>query len=202
MDMETRRDIPVEGEVVIPGTPWDRMPDEPESAYAHFLIYRDCGADRTVAKAADRAHKSRDHFHRLAATWQWIPRANAWDVEQFRLFAAASLDARREMIGRHASIGRIIMSLVQSRLMSIPVDELSPSELVRLADLAAKLERGAWAEEAALAGRGASTRDGIDLSSLDEGARLNRLEELRNELDRRITARRQLREIAAAGDSA
>lgn len=190
------------GEIVLPGTPWDRMPDEPEIAYGHFLTYRDLGADRTVAKAADRAHKSRDHFHRLASTWQWIPRANAYDVEQYRLFVARTLQARREMVDRHARIGRVIIGMVEARLLTVPFDELSPGELVRLGELGLKLERSAFAEETALATRGASTRDGTDLSSLDEAARLRRLEELRTELDRRISTRRQLRQLPAGADAA
>lgn len=182
----------IEGEIVFPHTPWDRMPGESESAYAHFLSYRDLGQDRTIARAADRAHKSRDHFHRLATQWQWINRASAYDTEMHRLFTAKAADERREMILRHAKLARNIMSIVEARLLTIPIDELTPTELSRLLEVAAKMERASWNEETAIRARGASTIDGVDLAHLDEGQRVARLEALRAELDRRITARRSL----------
>ena len=182
----------IEGEIVIPHTPWDRMPGESETTYAHFLTYRDLGQDRTIARAADRAHKSRDYFHRMATQWQWINRAGAYDTEAHRLFAAKAADARKEMIERHAKLARNIMSVVEARLLTIPIDELTPMELSRLAEVAAKIERASWAEETAIRARGASTIDGVDLSHLDESQRVQRLEALRAELDRRIKARRSL----------
>lgn len=202
VDLDITDNVLVEGEIVLPGTPWDQMPGETTVAYNHFLAYRDCGADRTVARAADQAHKSRDHFHRLASQWQWIPRAHAWDVEQHRQFTARAVQARRDMIERHAKLGKFILGIVETRLLQIPIDELTPGEVVRLAEVAAKLERSAWQDESRLALVGASTPDGVDLTHLDEQGRLRRLEELRNELDRRIRARRQMTAIEQAGDAA
>jgi hypothetical protein len=193
----------LEGEIVLPHTPWDRMPGESENSYVHFLTYRDLGQDRTIAKAADRAHKSRDHFHRIATQWQWINRAGAWDVEQHRLFSAKAADQRTEMIERHARLGRSIMSIVEARLLTIPIDALTPLELSRLAEVASKLERSSWAEETSMRRRagGASTVDGVDLTHLDEAARVARMEALRGELDRRIKARRALSSATQDGDA-
>lgn len=200
MDLEPTEQ-PIDGEIVLPTTPWDRMPGESEIIYSHFLAYRDCGSDRTVARAAERCHKTRDHFHRLASQWQWIPRAHAWDIEQHRQFTARAMAARQEMIERHSRMGKFILSIVESRLLSIPIDELTPGEVVRLAEIATKMERGAWKDESELSLVGASTADGVDLSHLDEQARLHRLEELRGELDRRIRARQAL-EGAVVGEDA
>ncbi len=68
---------------------WERLPNEPESAYARFLVYRNLGLGRTLHAAYGavcRAKESQPKVH-LPINWKreskehrWPERARAWDV--------------------------------------------------------------------------------------------------------------------------
>jgi hypothetical protein len=78
--------------------PWDRQHREPEKAYGYFALDRDLGRTRTVAKVAEQVHKSRDYLHKLATTWKWVQRAQAWDREEDRLYAESLAEQRRPAV--------------------------------------------------------------------------------------------------------
>lgn len=70
--------------------PWDRLPDEPVAAYTRFLIYRSMGPGRSVEAAyttyagpPEEGGRRRvpGQWERDCATFRWVERASAWDVE-------------------------------------------------------------------------------------------------------------------------
>lgn len=121
--------------------PWDRQPQEPETAYAYFAVYRDLGRTRTVAKVSDEVHKSRDYTHKIATAWRWVQRAQAFDREQDRMYAEALAERRREMAERHARLASALQSKVVTRLQSLDAAKLTPADIARWLEVTTRLER-------------------------------------------------------------
>jgi hypothetical protein len=120
---------------------WERLDDEPETAYSYFIAYRDMGRGRTVAKVADGVHKSRNYVHNLASRWRWVARARAFDIEQDRLYAEALVERRREMADRHARIASALQGKLIARLQTLDPGKLSAGDLARWFEVATRVER-------------------------------------------------------------
>lgn len=175
----------LDGELVMPGAPWDQMPGESDVAYAQFCYYRDMGRDRTVAKAAAHLQRSGGHLNNVAHDWRWVTRARAFDAELDRLFAARALDARMQMAERHAAIAGRVLEVVALRLSTLDTSKLAPADLARWLDVAAKMERLAWATPTTPIAADAAD-GGVDIAALDEQGRHDRLAMLKTELERRL----------------
>ncbi|MEU8333381.1 hypothetical protein [Micromonospora sp. NPDC048839] len=121
--------------------PWDRQRREPEKAYGYFLLYRDLGRTRTVAKVATEVHKSRDYLHKLASTWKWVQRAQTWDREEDRLYAEGLAEQRRDMARRHARIASALQAKLVTRLQSLDASKLGPGDIARWLEVATRVER-------------------------------------------------------------
>lgn len=121
--------------------PWDRQHREPEKAYGYFALYRDLGRTRTVAKVAEQVHKSRDYLHKLATTWKWVQRAQAWDREEDRLYVEGLAEQRRDMAKRHARIAGALQAKIVARLQSLDVSKLTPGDVARWLEVATRVER-------------------------------------------------------------
>lgn len=121
--------------------PWDRQHREPEKAYAYFVLYRDLGRTRTVAKVATEVHKSRDYLHKLASTWKWVQRAQTWDREEDRLYAEGLAVQRRDMARRHARIASALQAKLVTRLQSLDASKLGPGDIARWLEVATRVER-------------------------------------------------------------
>lgn len=79
--------------------PWDRLPDETDAQYAQFLVFRDLGPSRTLARAYRQYLKHFDTtpgarkgpsgaFKETAAARRWRERAEAWDVWRLLTYGA------------------------------------------------------------------------------------------------------------------
>jgi hypothetical protein len=69
--------------------PWDQLPGEPDEAYARFLIYRNLGLTRSVAKArvsrkGKKGEGSSGCWSSDSATYAWVKRAVAWDIDNLK----------------------------------------------------------------------------------------------------------------------
>ncbi|MEU5931138.1 hypothetical protein [Micromonospora sp. NPDC047187] len=111
--------------------PWDRQRREPEKAYGYFLLYRDLGRTRTVAKAATEVNKSRDYLHKLASTLRWVQRARTWDREEDRLYTEGLAEHRRDMARRHARIASALQAKLVTRLQNLDPSKLGPGDIAR-----------------------------------------------------------------------
>ena len=105
-----------EGKPGAPGAVWDRQRDESAKAYQAFLIFRDCGEQRTLRLASERAGKSRPMLARWSARFHWADRAFAWDVSQRQEAEAAVRTARREALERQARDAEQLQRLGMARL--------------------------------------------------------------------------------------
>ncbi len=79
-----------------------------------------------------------------------------------------------------------MQSKAVARLQTLDPRELSPSELLRYIQVAAEIERRAVAEAPA-AGTVEDRDQGVDVASLSDEERRARMDQLRRELERRLS---------------
>jgi len=128
--------------------PWGRLPDESGKAYYAFCLYLRDGYWRSLRKVADILGKGVSYESQLekwSAKYNWLDRVQAYDTyvetEQMRQYLAEQQAA----FGRHIEHARQIEEKVFDELMSRDLKEMKPSELIRLYDIASKIERDTWA---------------------------------------------------------
>lgn len=59
---------------------WTRQEQESSHAYSSFEVYRDMGPKRSIQKVGNRLAKNPKSLARLSKKYQWVKRANAYDV--------------------------------------------------------------------------------------------------------------------------
>jgi hypothetical protein len=114
-------------------TAWDRRPDETDARYKRFVEY---------------LHASRSERPKLllksgavrvwAKQHDWAIRTAAYDDKQDRDYEQARLEQVREVRAHHAKAGRALLNFAVGRLTQ--VQDWSPGNLIKLADLARKME--------------------------------------------------------------
>jgi len=122
---------------------WDRLPNESTKAYAAFCVYRDLGTERSLEKAGQMLDKPRTRkwLGEWSAKYKWVERAKAYDDYVEKLKRKEKEKAIKEMAERQARIAMAFQEKIIERLQSIDPAELTPTELARWFDVAAKIER-------------------------------------------------------------
>ncbi|MEU6904412.1 hypothetical protein ABZ935_03495 [Streptomyces coeruleorubidus] len=166
--------------------PWERQDHESPLAFEAFVVYRDLGPARSVTKVARELDKSRAVVGRWSRQFAWVMRATAHDREQDRLFLAEQAQARRDITRRHAKLAQAVQSKAVARLQTLDPQELSPSELLRYVQVAAEIERRSVGE-APVAGSVEDRDQGADVAGLSDEERRARMDQLRRELEQRLS---------------
>lgn len=116
---------------------WEQQADESQTAYAKFLTYRDMPR-RSLADP-----ELGSNAKELSRRWRWAERVLEWDRWLARQDAEALVRERIQMNQRHRAIGRTAQQKFVSWLQGMDPSKLKPSEAVRLAELAIRVEREA-----------------------------------------------------------
>jgi len=122
---------------------WDRQPGESTKAYAAFCIYRDMGVERSIEKVYEKRSK-RGPLSRLknwSVKHNWVERAKAYDDYIEKRKREEKEKAILEMADRQARLAIAFQQRVAQRLQVLDPSELSPSDLARWFEIAAKIER-------------------------------------------------------------
>ncbi|WP_330340290.1 hypothetical protein [Streptomyces sp. NBC_00557] len=135
---------------------------------------------------AQELGKSRTLLGRWSKQYTWVMRAAAYDREQDRVFLAEQRQARRDIARRHAKLAQAFLGKAVARLQGLDPRELTPGELLRYFQVAAEVERRAVGEESSLASA-ADGAEGADVMQLGDEDRRSRMEQLRRELERRLS---------------
>ncbi|MFJ2812934.1 hypothetical protein [Streptomyces sp. NPDC087294] len=159
--------------------PWERQDRESSQAFEAFVVYRDLGPASSVTAVARELDKSRTLVGRWSRRFAWVVRATGYDREQDRLFLAEQAQARREIARRHAKLAQAVQGKAVARLQTLDPRELSPSELLRYVQVAVG--------EAPVAGAVEGRDQGADVSVLSDEERRARMDQLRRELERRLS---------------
>lgn len=126
---------------IIPPEAWERQKGESTKAYEAFTIYRDMGASRSCRKVAEQLGKSTGLLERWSRVHEWQKRVSAWDAEQDRLARQAQIDEIKKMRKRHTDMATAMLAKAARALTKIPDDEIKASDVSKMVDTAAKLER-------------------------------------------------------------
>lgn len=167
--------------------PWERLTGESAKAFQAFVIYRDLGAERSLAKVATQLGKSTTLIERWSARDAWVTRVEAWDVEQDRLWRVQQLASRREVGKRHLRIANAMQGRLVDALARLDVSTMSPRDIAYWLEVSSKVQRQAI-------GQGDRTElvgaDGgpIELANLSPDEARARLLEVSEELQRRLAA--------------
>ena len=121
--------------------PWEQQVGESAKAFEAFAIYRDMGVERSLRKVAQRLNKSLTQIAEWSSNKNWVERVAAWDAEQDRIARQEQLKAIKAMRNRHAGMAKAMIVKAGRALQKIPEDELKASDISRMIEVAAKLER-------------------------------------------------------------
>lgn len=85
---------------------YEKLKDEPQKAYEAFCIYRDMGQTRTVDRVrGEIGSKSSRHLQKLSYTYNWVERAEAYDLDQEaiarQILEEENREAYREKLRRY-----------------------------------------------------------------------------------------------------
>ena len=164
---------------------WERHCNETAKAFEAFAVYRDLGLARSLALVAQKLGKSRALIDRWSARHGWVERAAAWDVEQDRTFRTEVERARRNAARQQAKLASAFLAKVLQRLDTIQATDLSPTELIRWFEVAARVERAALGMDGRVEMTG-SDGGPIQVEPLSAEDRRSRLRELTEEATRRL----------------
>ena len=137
---------------------WDRLPGEPGPAYDKFCRYRDMkytGTDGSKLDGIQRPYRRRNlrglaeemgikrwmNLGDLSAKYKWVERCEAYDAEIERQIREQQEQAILKMNKDHADLAAQMVRKAAKRLLTIPEEELSAADIVRLVDVGVKIER-------------------------------------------------------------
>ncbi|HXY87664.1 MAG TPA: hypothetical protein VEG44_04435 [Candidatus Acidoferrales bacterium] len=128
-------------------SPWERLPDESGKAYHAFRLYLCEGHWRSLTKVAEALCKNVSYESQLekwSVKYNWFYRARAFDTYVETMLMKQYLAEQQAAFGRHIEHASQLEEKVFDELMSYDLKEMKPSELIRLYDIASKIERDTW----------------------------------------------------------
>ena len=123
------------GELVNSTHSWQQQSDESAKAYRAFTIYRDAGYQRSYRGVAQALGVSTRLIARWGGQYHWVERSRKWDSHLFTAATDARIaEAVKIRVGQ-AQRATAIMERLLDRLSDAAVAELTPAEIVNLAEL-------------------------------------------------------------------
>ena len=127
------------GVVAIGSTAWDRRPNETATQYNRFVEYRELPRHERARHLLKMGGTPRA----MARVNEWAVRVAAYDDQVDRDYEQARLEHVREVREFHAKAGRALLSFAIGRINKMAEASWRPGDLVKLADLARKMEMAA-----------------------------------------------------------
>lgn len=119
------------------GAAWDQRPGETAVAFRHFLDYLHTQRSERTRYLRTRGGRERQ----TAAANDWRARAAAFDDQADRDYETHAAEHIKEVRSYHARVGRAMLEVAVARIEL--VNDWRPADLVKLADLARKMELAA-----------------------------------------------------------
>lgn len=150
---------------------WEQQPGETATTFAHFAFYRDMRYPVTTKQVKDAdgntktvpmepvmdgtipyekrsLRKTAAHFGmnfrtiaRQSEAGNWIKRCEAYDAHVDRINRETNEAAIRKMNQEHALLAQQMIRKATKRLLTIQEEQISAAELVRMVDVAVRVER-------------------------------------------------------------
>lgn len=145
---------------------WERQPDESDTAYNAFCVYRDMGITRSLRKAAAAFYADRQdsqeatseppesgtdsqltRFKRWSRKWMWAARAEAHDAEEDHERRLELKERRIKAAETNWRVAQLALVRVAQRLQQMGLDEELPlKQLPSMTRAALELQRAALGE--------------------------------------------------------
>lgn len=137
---------------------WQRQLNETSAAFEAFVLYRDMAPARSTRRVAEVLDKSKSQIDAWSSANHWVSRCQIWDNEIDKRSTNAQIAEIKAMKRRQArmafemqSAAQIALEALKQRLEDAKkkAEEsgkatkliMSPENIVRLADIGARLER-------------------------------------------------------------
>ncbi|MFZ3595060.1 hypothetical protein [Streptomyces sp. BH104] len=123
--------------------PWERQPGETPKRHQRFIVFRDLGLTRTLAKASEELALSYSHVRAVAAEFRWQDRASAWDRHTQQQYTAEMEEERRRAARDDLRILRVMTGMIGQALPHVQdrVTSMSVYEFARFVDTTMRLRR-------------------------------------------------------------
>lgn len=172
--------------------PWDRRDNESDPAWEAFVAYRDLGLTRSNAQVAQRLGKSKTLIDRWSRNHSWVLRSAAWDRDQDKMWQRELAAARRKAAKRNVDLAEAMKNVAAGSLLKLAQsnEALKPADVARLMEVATKieaLEYGTPTERVSISSSDDAAASRAHVSQLSDEDRRARMEQLRRELDSRLT---------------
>lgn len=126
---------------------WEKQPNESAKSYLWFCKYRDMGSDRTLAKVKTECKKTEGKYNSMLERWSskfnWVERAEAYDLYLERLKRKQREEDLKKMNDRHAKYALLMQTTLVNRLQSIDPNTIRPADIPKWLEIAVKIERSA-----------------------------------------------------------
>lgn len=126
--------------------PWEQQVGEGKIRFAQFVAYREQGPTRRIDKVQERFGITRSTVKQYERVYLWHRRVQAFDKYMEDQWILALREHTKTMVQRHLLLGDKVRLKVMARLETLDANKLTPTELVRMADLYSKLTRVALGE--------------------------------------------------------
>lgn len=169
--------------------PWEQQVGEGKTRFAQFVAYREQGPTRRLEKVAERFGITRSSIKQYERVYLWNARVMAFDKHMEDQWILALREHTKTMVQRHLLLGEKVRVKVMERLETLDPEKLTPTELVRMADLYSKVTRVALGEpEHHVAVTGKAGAPAIQVTSVpgDEASREAQMRAATVELAQRL----------------
>lgn len=124
--------------------PWEHFPQEPRSAYMALTKQLESYPNQLSFKQlAEEVHYSEGVLKHWAQRWNWAERISEYYRQQDREKLSVQAETRKQMNLAQINIAQEFLDKALNRMHELDVSELTPKEVVALADLGSKLKRQA-----------------------------------------------------------
>lgn len=124
--------------------PWERQDNESSPAFEAFVLCRDT-QPRSLRKVSESLSKSKSLIGSWSKTHVWGERCQQWDNELDSASQQTQLDATKEMKRRQIDMAiemqRIACEAFKLLRENLSTKTISADNMIRMADIGAKLER-------------------------------------------------------------
>lgn len=180
--------------------PWEKQePRETDLMFARFLVFRDLGPETDrLRQCLEVLNNTGDKItyqtvKDYSSAFRWSARAAAWDRYNAQADRARMIRRRRRMIDAQCKAAEKLRDKAVEALTHLNYQDLSAADIVRMIDLAHKIETSIYREIEDPANKPVEPQAGIEeIANWSPAERRKRLEQL--------TAELSLRAVRAADD--
>jgi len=128
---------------------WDRLPQESDSAFAAFVIYRTLPPDersikqtRILRDGEDKGNRNKRQFDQWASKFSWADRVAAWDIHQDKKFQREHTNVIQRDKQRILSRAYKMMDLGSELIDKAEIHNMTAAEARKKMNVAVQLVTG------------------------------------------------------------